>query len=155
MDQKQLSGHIPRGWDHGARIGILCPPTSHGQWGLYSYLRPTGFPRWHTGKESTCQYRRCKRCGFDPWVGKILWSGKWQPTTVFSSAEFHGQRSLAGYSLWGHKESDVTEHEHTRCHAEHLLCAGSNALEVHSHEKAAPLEWGRQEVREPVNMKQL
>src|SRR5574337_869462 len=55
----------------------------------------------------------------------------------------------------GHEESDVTELEHTRCHAEHLLCAGSNALEVHSHEKAAPLEWGRQEVREPVNMKQL
>ena len=109
VDQKQLSGHIPRGWDHGARIGILCPPTSHGQWGLYSYLRPTGFPRWHTGKESTCQYRRCKRCGFDPWVGKILWSGKWQPTTVFSSAEFHGQRSLVGYSPWGGKESDMTE----------------------------------------------
>ena len=30
-----------------------------------------GFPRWYRGKESTFQSRRCRRCGFDPWVGKI------------------------------------------------------------------------------------
>jgi len=29
------------------------------------------FPRWYSGKESTCQCRRCKRYGFDPWVGKM------------------------------------------------------------------------------------
>ena len=33
-----------------------------------------GIPRWQHGKESTCQWRRCKRLGFDPWVGKIIWS---------------------------------------------------------------------------------
>ena len=32
---------------------------------------------------------------------------KWQPTPVFVPGEFHGQRSLAGYSPWGHKESDM------------------------------------------------
>ena len=32
--------------------------------------------RWHHGKESACQCRRCKRCRFDPWVGKIPWSRK-------------------------------------------------------------------------------
>ena len=40
-------------------------------------------PRWHNHKESACQCRRCKRHGFDPWVGKIPWSRKWQPTLVF------------------------------------------------------------------------
>ena len=34
---------------------------------------------------------------FDPWVGKIPWSRKWQPTLVFLLGEFHGQRSLEGY----------------------------------------------------------
>ena len=47
--------------------------------------------------------------GYDPWVGKIPWSRKWQPTSVFLPGEFHGQRSLGGYSPWGCKESDMTE----------------------------------------------
>ena len=42
-------------------------------------------------------------------VGKIPWRRKWQPTPVFLPGEFHGQKSLAGYSPWGHKESDMTE----------------------------------------------
>ena len=50
-----------------------------------------------------------KRYGFDPWVRKIPWSRTWQPTLVFLSGEFHGQRSLEGYSPWGCKESDTTE----------------------------------------------
>ena len=45
---------------------------------------------------------------FDPWVGKIPWRRKWQPTPVFLPGEFHGQRSLAGYSPWDGKESDTT-----------------------------------------------
>ena len=47
---------------------------------------------------------RDKRCGFDPWVGKILWRKVWQPTLVFLPGESHEQRSLAG-----HKEPDMTE----------------------------------------------
>ena len=42
--------------------------------------------------------RRSKRLGFDPWVGKIPWRRKWQPTPIFLPGESHGQRSLAGYS---------------------------------------------------------
>ena len=38
-----------------------------------------------SGKESACQYRRHKRCRFDPWVGKIPWKWIWQPTPVFWS----------------------------------------------------------------------
>ena len=65
-----------------------------------------GIPRWLSGKESTCQYRRPK---FDPWVGKIPRRRAWQPTPVFLPGKPHGQRSLAGYSPGGSKESDSTE----------------------------------------------
>ena len=53
-----------------------------------------GFPRWLSGKESTCQ---CRRHGFDPWVQKILCGRKWQPVPVFLPGKAHGQRSLVGY----------------------------------------------------------
>ena len=47
--------------------------------------------------------------GLDPEVRKILWKREWQPIPVFLPGESHGQRSLAGYSLRGRKESDTTE----------------------------------------------
>ena len=56
-------------------------------------------------KESTCQ---CGRPEFNPWVRKIPWSRKWQPTPVFLPGEFHGQRSLVG-TVHGLAESDTTE----------------------------------------------
>ena len=46
---------------------------------------------------------------FNPWVRKIPWRREWPPTPVFLPDEFHGQRSLAVYSPWDHKESDTTE----------------------------------------------
>jgi len=52
---------------------------------------------------------RCERCGFNRWGGKIPWRRAWQPTPVFLPGESHEQRRLAGCSLWGHKESDVTK----------------------------------------------
>ena len=52
---------------------------------------------------------QCKKHGFNPWVRKIPWRRKWQPTSVFLPGEFHGQRSLVGYSPWGYRESDTTE----------------------------------------------
>ena len=60
-------------------------------------------PRWCSGKESACQFRRVKRCRFELWVRKILWRRKWLPTPVHSPGKFHGERSLAGYSPWGRK----------------------------------------------------
>ena len=47
----------------------------------------SGLPRWHSGKESSCQ---CRRHGFDPWVGKIPLRRKWIPTPVFLSGKSHG-----------------------------------------------------------------
>ena len=47
--------------------------------------------------------------GLHPWVRKIPWRRKWEPTPVFLPGESHGQKSLVGYSPWGHKELDTTE----------------------------------------------
>ena len=49
------------------------------------------------------------KLGFNLWVGKVPWRRVWLPTPVLFPGKPHGQRSLAGYSPWGHKESDMTE----------------------------------------------
>ena len=62
--------------------------------GLPSYFLHIShlLPWWLSGKESACQ------CRFNPWVGKIPWRRKWQPTLVVLTGESQGQRSLVGYS---------------------------------------------------------
>ena len=83
------------------KIGRAERPVTErepGRWGL-DCMHPPRPRRW-----------RHKRCGFDPWVGKIPWRRAWQSTSVFFlPGESHGQRCLAGYSLWGCRESDMTE----------------------------------------------
>ena len=61
-------------------------------------------------KNPPANARHNKRCGFNPRVRKILCSRKWQCPPVSLPAEFHGQKSPAGYHPWGHKELDLTEH---------------------------------------------
>ena len=58
-------------------------------------------PRWHSSKESACQYRRRKSHGFDPWVRKIPCRKAWQPTLVFLPGESQGQRNLMSYTVPG------------------------------------------------------
>ena len=55
-------------------------------------------------------------CYFLTYIQISPWRRKWQPTPVFLSEKSHGQRSLAGYSPWGHKESDTTEQLHHHHH---------------------------------------
>ena len=79
---------------------------------LYLDLFPTlyilwGFPGGPVVKNPQC--RRCRRQVFNPWVRKIPWSRKWQPAPIGFPGKFHGERNLAGYSTWGHTESDTTE----------------------------------------------
>ena len=62
-----------------------------------------GLPKWLTSEEFTCQGGRRRRYEFDPWVRKIPWRRKWQPTPVLLPGESNGQRSLADYRPWGHK----------------------------------------------------
>ena len=65
-----------------------------------------------SSEESACQCRRHKKLRFNTWARKIPWRRKWQPTPVVLPGKFHGQRSWTGYSLWGHKELDMTKHAH-------------------------------------------
>ena len=69
-----------------------------------------GFPGGSDGKESSCQHRRL---GFNPWLRKIPWRRKWQPTPVLLPGKSCGWRSLIHYSPWGHKELDTTERLHS------------------------------------------
>ena len=55
---------------------------------------------------------QCRSPRFDPWVRKIPWRRKWQPTLVLLPRKFHGWRSLVGYSPWGCKESETTDQLH-------------------------------------------
>ena len=59
-----------------------------------------GLPWWLSGRGCACQ---CRRRVFDPWVRKIPWRRKWQPTPVLFPGKSHGKRSLEGYSPQGHK----------------------------------------------------
>ena len=80
-------------------------------WGEVVSMKYVEFPWWLSGKEATCQ---CRRCRFKPWVWKIPWRRKWKPTAVFLPEKFPGQRSLVsglqsmGLQRAGHNL--VTEH---------------------------------------------
>jgi len=60
---------------------------------------------WLSSKESTCN---AEDMDSFPGSGRPLGERKWQPIPVFLPGKSHGQRSMAGYSPWGHKESDMT-----------------------------------------------
>ena len=83
-----------------------------------------GLP-WWLRRSSVCL--QCGRPRFNPWVGKIPWRRKWQPTPVkwqptpvLLLRKPHGWRSLVGYSLCIRKESETTE----RLHFDLQCCAG-------------------------------
>ena len=89
---------------------------------LLCYLGEVSYvlPRRHNDKEFICQYRRHRRHGFDPWVGK---KKKWQPTLVFSSGKFHRQRSLEVYIPYGFTKGWTRLSTHDTC-MNLMLCAG-------------------------------
>ena len=72
-------------------------------------LRCVGFPGGEVVKNPPADAGDSRYTGSTPGSGKMPWSRKWQLTLVSLPGESHGQRSLAGYSLWGRKESDSTE----------------------------------------------
>ena len=72
--------------------------------------RPRGLPRWLSGKESACQWKRHERHGFNPWVKKIPSRREWQLTPGFLPGESHAPRRLKSYTMsWVRHESDMTE----------------------------------------------
>ena len=68
------------------------------------------YPGGSDGKESACN---AGDTGLILGSGRSPWRRKWPPTPVFLPGKSHGQRSWMGYSPWGCKESDMTEHIHT------------------------------------------
>ena len=96
------------------------PPEKPCEWNFLHFIfyflmvvRKLKGPLMINGKEPVCQ---CKKCGFDPWAGKIPWRSKWHPTLVFFLGKSYGQRSLAGYSPWSCEELDMIEHAHIPTH---------------------------------------
>ena len=77
---------------------------------LFCNIDKINVSRWFSGKESSCQCRRLRRCGFNPWVRKIPWRKKWQPTPVLLPGKSMNRGAKqATYSPWGCGESDMTE----------------------------------------------
>ena len=92
-----ISGGIPR--DHSEISAFIL-----WFWKGRMFFRKCNLHSWAS---QTAQWERTHlpmqrqgRCGFDPWVGKRPWERKWKPTPVFLPGEFHGERSLVGYTPW-------------------------------------------------------
>ena len=122
---------------------------------IWNHKRPQitkKFSKWTRHHISWFQTKQ--RHGFDPWVRKIHWRRKGQPTPVFVPGKSHGQRSLTGYNPWGHKESDMTEHVHACTHAKSDM-----TKHVHTHRhtiscQAAPnRKFSRIQLREHVRLR--
>ena len=105
---------------------------------MWAPLKARGLPWWLRGQRAHLQCRRCRRPGFDPWVGKIPCRRRWQPTPVISPEKSHGRRSLVGYSSKGGKELDTTEHT--------LLAQGGK-----DEEAVSPLEPPERNTGRPVS----
>ena len=108
--QNPLWRQIHSNWYLFVDLAYLLLPDSVPQ--ILYYLVPVvfqwGFLGGASGEEPTCQYPRCKRCRFSPWVGKSPWRRAWQPTPGFLPGESYGQRSLEGGGPLGLNKSDMT-----------------------------------------------
>ena len=91
--------------------------------------------RWCSDKESTCQYRRHKRGRFNPWVRKISWIKKWQPTPVFLPGKSHDRRS------WWATVREVTK--------------GWTQLSTHTKQNRKTVSWPTKQIVRPQKVLQL
>ena len=109
-------GRSPRE-ENGNPLQYSCleNPMERGDW----WARVYRVTKSQTGLKwlSKCSSPRRQRGG--PWVRKIPWGRKWQPTPVFLPGRFHEQRILVGYSPWGSKESDMTEQLSMQKYSDH------------------------------------
>ena len=94
-----------RSGDSCLSMGCWSPRLGEGSVpnGSTRSLTFSGFPVGASGKEPACQRSRRKRCGFNPWVGKVPWRRAWQPTPAFLPGESHGHRA------WWATAHSVTE----------------------------------------------
>ena len=85
---------------------LTTGPSGKSRYSIYIVF---GLPGGSDSKESACNAGHVSSI---PGLGRFPWRREWLPTPVCWPGEFHGQRSLVGYSPWGHKESETTEHFH-------------------------------------------
>ena len=98
-----------------AKFSIVIEKLS--KWNINQLWGIQGFPGSSDGKVSPCNAGDLGSTPDSyPWVRKIPWRRKWQPTPVFLPGEFPGQRRLAGYIQWDHKKLDATNCIHTHTH---------------------------------------
>ena len=102
-------------------VSVLVPRAILRQIASHSQLQPLfydlfffnfigGFLGGASSKKSTCQ---CRRRGFNPWVRKMPWRRKWQPTPAFLPREPHGQRSLSRLQSMRLQRHDWRDLAHT------------------------------------------
>ena len=108
-------GHVSEDWRGRPQVltvvlGWLC-----------GSLTQKGFPGGTNGERTCLLMQEMQETWVSPWVGKIPWRRKWQPTLAFWPGESHGL-----YSQWGHKESHMTER---LSHSPHIV----HRREVHGH----------------------
>ena len=94
----------------------------HSGFVLVCYICITGSFQGAQCKESVCDAGDAGALCLIPGLGRSPWRREQQPTPVSLPGEFHGQRSLVGYSPWGHEELDMTEHSHRLYVTESLCC---------------------------------
>ena len=90
----------------------------YNQTGIYKW----GFPCGISGKESACQWRKCKRCGFSPWVQKIPWTRKWQPAPLFLLWKIPWTEDPGGLWSTGSQGVRHTEQLNTHTWFKHCCC---------------------------------
>ena len=89
----------------GKMVKKVCPCNQ------LCYTIALGLPRCTVVNNLLANAGEAKDAGSIPWVRKIPWRRKWQPTPLYLPGNFHGQRSLAGYSPWGHTHAGTLGNE--------------------------------------------
>ena len=123
------------------------PSPSHPHWNLLLTCRHSPFwmklPWWLRWQRICLQGGRP---GFHPWVRKIPWRRLCLPTPVFLPREFHGQRNLEGYSLWGFQSHTWLSHQHSLYPSPVIMFSSTSATTItlgSQHAQNAPSQWGR------------
>ena len=97
-----------RDMEFGQWVPGLSPHDTLGQLGARPGYKE-GAKNHHILLEGLSLPANAAYAGLIPGLGRLPWRRKWLPTPVVRPREFHRQRSLAGSSPWGGKESDTTE----------------------------------------------
>ena len=136
MGSQRVGNNLAAGQQHSRRIDeIITDRTSRTGQGIQQSLllytrfyqhvclqrwsfvqkkkKKHGLPRRRSDEESTYQWKRCKRYGFNPWIRKIPWRRTWQLTPIFLPGKFHEQEPGGLQSMGSWRILDTTEHTHT------------------------------------------